>query len=618
MAVLKNIIRNKHFYYIVFSDAVIIVAAYLLSYLLRFEGMIPPEQWLIIKRTLPFIIPFKVFCFFLFNLYRGMWRYTSLEDLFNVFKATSLASICIVLMILYMSHFQGYPRSVFIIDWVLTFLFIGGSRVAVRVVLANNISSFWHFKKQNPLAKKLLIIGAGITGEKVLREILDNPGLKLYPIGFVDDDLSKQGKAIHGVQVLGTIDQIDHLEGRFEEIIIAIPSLKSGQMRRIVSACERTGKRYRTMPGIGELIDGKASVKRIRDVNIEDLLGREEIQLDVEAIDRFIHGKRILVTGAGGSIGSELVRQICRFHPDHLALLEFNEFNLFRIEMECMQSFQFILIKSYLTDIRDRTAIQKIFNDFQPEVVFHAAAYKHVTLQELNPRETVYNNIVGTRNLAEAAKQFGVERFVLVSTDKAVRPTNVMGASKRVAEMFLEGMNGDTKTRFMAVRFGNVLGSSGSVIPIFQQQITHGHPVTVTHPDVTRYFMSIPEAAQLILQASAMGNGREIFILDMGKPIKIVDMARDLIRLHGLEPDRDIPIRYIGLRPGEKLYEELITEGEGIIRTTHEKIRVIRGNHYDFEALNGLIDELIETADTCDGSAIKNKLKEIVPEYTPQ
>lgn len=603
-----------------FLDAVIIAAVYLFSNYLLLNGAITPEKWLNIKWTLLFIIPIKLVCFFIFNLYRGMWRFAGLNDLINVVKGSTLASLIIVLTILYINHFQGYLRSVFIIDWFLTILFIGAVRIAVRLALTNNVSSAWNLKRYRKMLsnKRLLIIGAGAAGEKVVREILDNPETKVYPVGFLDDDLSKQGKTIHGFSVLGSIEMIDGMGDMFDEILIAISSITGAQMRRIVSICERTGKRYRTMPSLGELIDGNTSMKTVRDVKFEDLLGREEICLDEKAIFNFLHGKRILVTGAGGSIGSEMVRQICRYGPQGLALLECSEFNLFQMEMECLQYFEAIPIKSYLSDIKDKKAMHNVFSDFRPEVVFHAAAYKHVPLQELNPRETVYNNIIGTRNLAETAKLFGVERFVLVSTDKAVRPTNIMGATKRVAEMYLECMNGDTKTRFMAVRFGNVLGSSGSVIPIFQKQIAQGRPVTVTHPDVTRYFMSIPEAAQLILQASVMGTGGEIFILDMGKPIKIVDMARDLIRLHGFEPDRDIPIRYIGLRPGEKLYEELMTEGEGIVATTHENIRVIRGNHYDFRQLNGLIDDLVETADTYNDSAIKDKLKKIVPEYTPQ
>jgi FlaA1/EpsC-like NDP-sugar epimerase len=358
-------------------------------------------------------------------------------------------------------------------------------------------------------------------------------------------------------------------------------------------------------------------MRAIREVRLEDLLGREEVLLDREGIARSLRGRRVLVTGAGGSIGSELVSQICRYEPEAIGLLDFSEFNLFRIEMACRQHCESIRIQTLLVDIRDRMALHRALTSFRPEVIFHAAAYKHVPLQELHPRETIRNNILGTRNMLEEANSCGAERFVLVSTDKAVRPTNVMGASKRVAEMLLEAMNGGG-ARFLAVRFGNVLGSSGSVIPLFQEQIAHGQPVTVTHPDVTRYFMSIPEAAQLILQAGAMGEGGEIFILDMGKPVKIADMARDLIRLHGLEPETDIPIHYIGLRLGEKLYEELITEGEGILATRHEKIRVLRANHHERAAMDTLIDELLTIAETCDETAIKRKLQEIVPDYTPQ
>ena len=352
---------------------------------------------------------------------------------------------------------------------------------------------------------------------------------------------------------------------------------------------------------------------------MEDLLGREEVRLEKDLLRLSYENKRILVTGAGGSIGRELVRQICRYRPARLGLLDFGEFNLFQAEMMCREDFPAILLSTYLTDIRDKGAILRTFGEFKPEVVFHAAAYKHVPIQELHPRETICNNVLGTRNLVEAANDEAVERFVLVSTDKAVRPTNVMGAAKRVAEIYLQGMNGNSSTRYMAVRFGNVLGSSGSVVPIFQQKIAQGQPVTVTDPEVTRYFMSIPEAAQLILQAGAMGQGGEIFILDMGKPIRIVDMARDLIRLHGLEPGKDIPIRFTGLRPGEKLYEELITVGEGIEGTTHEKIRVIRQKRSEsLEEIDRAIGDLIAVAESYDEWAIKQKLKEIVPEYTPQ
>jgi len=359
-------------------------------------------------------------------------------------------------------------------------------------------------------------------------------------------------------------------------------------------------------------------VKALREVRIEDILGRDEVRLERDLLKRSYEGKRVLITGAGGSIGSELVRQVCQIRPAAVGLLDFSEFNLFQIEMTQRQYFPHIPIETYLTDIRDLLAVRITMESFRPEVVFHAAAYKHVPLQELHPRETIYNNVAGTRNLASTAIAAGVERFVLVSTDKAVRPTNVMGAAKRVAEMYLASLTGHSMTCFVSVRFGNVLGSSGSVVPIFQQQISQGKPVTVTHPEVTRYFMSIPEAAQLILQAGAMGQGGEIFILDMGKPVKIVDMAREVIRLHGLEPDRDIPIEYIGLRPGEKLYEELITVGEGIMPTSHEKIKVIKGGQGDFKLLNDQITALITVADSYNDKAIKEKLHGIVPEYTPQ
>jgi FlaA1/EpsC-like NDP-sugar epimerase len=389
-------------------------------------------------------------------------------------------------------------------------------------------------------------------------------------------------------------------------------------LRRIVSLCEETGKQFRTLPGIWELIEGRVSIKGIRKVHMEDLLDREEIHLDEGEIRQYLKDKRILITGAGGSIGGELVMQICRFHPRAIAFIEFSEENLFKIAMECKQRFEFIPTSEFLLDIKNRASVGRAFREFNPDVVFHAAAYKHVPMQELNPWETAFNNISGTRNLVEAALENQTERFVLVSTDKAVRPTNVMGATKRVAEMLMECVNENTATRLMAVRFGNVLWSSGSAIPIFQKQISKGVPVTVTHPEITRYFMSISEAAQLILQAGAMGEGGEIFILDMGKSMRIVDLARDLIRLSGFEPERDIPIKFTGLRPGEKLYEELITEGEGIVATNHEKILVIRGNTRDRDVLNAKIDELLTVADMYDATAIKKKLQEIVPEYTPQ
>lgn len=618
---MTKLLRNSRNFYIIFViDAVLAAASFYLAYAIRFEFQIPVTEVQGMLRILPIVFIIKLSSFLIFRMYQGMWRYTSLPDLLNVARAVFASTAGIIIAVLVMYRFVGYPRSVFIIDGLLTFLFIGGIRVGIRLYFHRNTSKglFSLLSNEGTEKKKLLIIGAGNVGEKVLREILDNPSLKCIPAGFLDDEPGKLGRTIHGIQVLGTVDQIDSFRTLFDEILIAVASATGEQMRRIVAACAKTGKRFRTIPSIGELMDKRVSVKMVRDVTLQDLLGREEVKLNVDEISGYLHGKRILITGAGGSIGSELVRQVSRFHSGALALVEISEFNLFRIEMECYQRFASMKIFGFLVDIRDQESLNQVLKKFRPQVVFHAAAYKHVPLQEIYPWEAVRNNVLGTRNLIQAARDNAVERFVLVSTDKAVRPTNVMGATKRIAEKLVTSANGSANSHFMAVRFGNVMGSSGSVVPIFQEQIAWGGPVTVTHPEVTRYFMSIPEAAQLILEAGTMGKGGEIFILDMGEPVRIVDLARDLIRLQGYEPDQDIEIRYMGLRPGEKLYEELITRGEGIVKTEHEKIMVLRGNGCEAEGLQHQIDALLEIARSFDVVRIKQKLQEIVPEYTPE
>jgi len=616
---MKRQLRNPKFYLMILGDAAFVAAAFIASFFLRYDGQIPEWQWGYIEKALPLVVGVKLVMFLFFRLYRGMWRYTGLVDLLNVLKAGLLSSVILVLIILFFFRFVGYPRTVFVLDLILTLVLVGGIRIAIRIFMSEHLSSSWI---RRPLdarrGRKLLIIGAGHAGEKAMRESLDNPGLKVRVVGFLDDDKNKQGKAIHGAPILGAIDDIEQIGISYDEILIALPSAKSSEMRHIVSLCEKTGKRFRTMPSIGELINGKISMTASREVTLEDLFGREEIHLDQEKINRYLHDKRILITGAGGSIGTELVRQICRFDPRAVACFDFSEFNLFTIEMECRRLFPHVEIVPFLGDIRDGKTVRRVFGLFRPDVVFHAAAYKHVPMQELNPREAVTVNVMGTGNLVRAARDAGVECFVLVSTDKAVRPSNVMGATKRVAEMLVSDLNRRSGMRFIAVRFGNVLRSSGSVIPMFQEQIARGGPVTVTHPDITRYFMSISEAAQLILQAGAMGEGGEVFILDMGRPVRILDIARDLIRLHGLEPDEDIPIEIIGLRPGEKLYEELITVGEGIVPTGHQKIMVLRGLPSDGDKLWKQVQELLDLTDTFDDAAIKSKLQEIVPEYTPQ
>lgn len=594
-------------------DAIIVALSYVVSYLLRFEGTIPPEFRIGLWRTLPLVICVKLLFFYYFGLYRAMWRYTGIDDAINIVKGATAAGATIILIVLFLYRFEGFPRSAYIIDWGLTILLVGGVRVATRIYMNySGGASTKSLTAASPKRKRLLIIGAGAAGEKVVRELRENRNVRLQPMGFLDDAPEKSRRTIHGIKVLGRIDEIGKFSDLFDEILIAIPSAKSADMRRIVELCEQTSKMFRTLPSLGELINGHISVNTIREVSLADILGRDEISLDQEQIALFLRDKRVLVTGAGGSIGSELVRQICRFKPGALGLLDFSEYNLYRIDLETRRREPDLAISTFLTDIRDREVLARTFADFRPDIVFHAAAYKHVPLQEAHPREAVIANVMGTLNVAYAAVSCQTSTFILVSTDKAVRPTNVMGATKRLAEMIVLSLNGNHNTRFMAVRFGNVIGSSGSVIPLFQEQIARGGPVTVTHPEVVRYFMSIPEAAQLILQAGSMGEGGEIFILDMGEPVKIIDIARDLIRLHGLQPDVDIPIEFIGLRPGEKLYEELITDGEGITQTSHKKVFVLRGMPPDAAFIDQAISRLLAATQTFDDELIVSTLRSLI------
>ena len=625
---------QKNLLLVLFADSLLISAAWYGSFYLRFNFNIPSEFISMFSRTLPIVIPLKIITFYLFDLYRGMWRYVGLADLYKIITALITSSLLFALLINFSIGFSGFARSVLIIDFILSVILISGHRVSVRLYFwigAKNgkprISPFYMFKAiigrkaQASNRKRLLIIGAGDCGEKIYREIHDNPQLKYSVAGFIDDDSKKMGRQIHGVPVVGPINKIMHFVNllKADEAIIAIPSATSQQMRNIVNYSKESDIPFKTLPGMGELINGKVSVKAIRDVAYRDLLGREVIRLDEEIIGEYLEGTSVFISGAGGSIGSELCRQICRFKPQKVILYDQAESPLYNIEIELKQNFPYIEIIPVLSDIKSQSCLKVAFNKHFPNVVFHAAAYKHVPMLELNPWEAVKDNIIGTQQLVEVTKQFQVDRFVFVSTDKVVRPTNVMGASKRIAELIVQGQNGCnlSRTRFITVRFGNVLGSVGSVVPLFKKQIEIGGPVTVTHPDVMRYFMTIPEACQLILQAGAMGQGGEIFILDMGTPIKIVDMARDLIRLSGFEPEVDIKIEFTGLRPGEKLSEELITEGEGIVPTGHEKILVIRGQSCDQSFLTFHIGELKELAEKQDGVGIRKKIKEILPEYTP-
>lgn len=621
----------KNFLIVLAIDVFLVAFAWYFANLLRFNFDIPLDSMAAITRLVPIILGTKLVIFYLFDLYKGMWRYTSMVDLLNIIKASGISSLLVVTLVAFTHGLAGFARAAFIIDWGLTIFLIAGYRLGIRLYFwlgpKDRLSSFrfltlFKLKKGGRSgAKKLLILGAGDCGEKIYREIQDNAGLRYEVVGFLDDDLTKVGKLLHGVPILGTTSELKSFAQRIgaEETLIAIPSATSAQMRALVARCEESGLPSKTVPGMGELIDGKVSVKAIRDVDYRDLLGREVIRLDEDRIAAYLQKARVLVTGAGGSIGSELCRQICRFNPACLILYDRAESPLYEIDLELRTDYPEAKVVPVLGDIRDRSQLSRALSDYQPQVVFHAAAYKHVPMMELQPWKAVKNNILGTRHVMDLSREHGVERFVLVSTDKAVRPVNVMGASKRVAELLVQNQNGcdSARTKFITVRFGNVVGSVGSVVPLFKKQIERGGPVTVTHPDVTRYFMTIPEACQLILQAGAMGEGGEIFILDMGTPVRIVDMARDLIRLSGFEPAVDIKIEYVGLRPGEKLFEELITSGEGIVPTNHEKIMVLRGKTCDQERLNVVIEELTKLALEQNGAGIRSKLQEIVEDYRP-
>ncbi len=621
--------KNPNFYLMVITDVLLFTIALYLSYFFRFDFNVANINFEQIGNLLFWILPLKVVLFFSIGLYRGMWRYTSVRDFWLLAQACVLSTMIVMMTILMINRFAGYPRSVFIVDGVITFVLAGGARMAIRsffAVLSNQVTDM------NPsLMTKLtrvLIIGAGDAGEKILRETIDNYKLNYEVVGFIDDDPQKQGRTIHGVRVLGMVERLPKIlkQETVHQILIAVPSANGDQIRRIVDTCQKCNVSYKILPGIGDLIDGRVSVKLLRDISYEDLLGRSPVQLNVRDIRNYLDDKTILITGCGGSIGSELCRQVVKYQPHRLILLDSSESNLFNIQMEILNEHFFRYCEAILGHVQDETLMNDIFEKHKPQVVFHAAAYKHVPMMEKNPWQAVVNNIMGSRVVMEMAIKHHAERFVLVSTDKAVRPTNVMGASKRVTELIMQCQQGNG-TRFMAVRFGNVIGSSGSVIPLFRRQIEQGGPVTVTHPEINRFFMTIPEASQMILQAGTMGEGGEIFILRMGTPIRIADMARDLIRLSGKEPDVDIKIVFTGLREGEKLYEELITVGEDILPTSHKKVMVLKSNGFFHEAKNPTeakkylydqLDELEKMAKRHDAKGIKIKLKEIVPEYLPQ
>jgi FlaA1/EpsC-like NDP-sugar epimerase len=615
--------RNKNFYILAAADMLFFGLSLFLAYALRFSFNIPPSEMRRFLHILPYVVLTKFAVFLLRDAYRGMWRYTSITDIQRLLEATLLSSLLLVGGLTFAVRLQGYPRSVFLADFIFTFFFCGGIRGAIRTIYyPHGRSKLRYFAKNQPHrnATRLLLIGAGGAADKIIREVMGNPNSHYEIVCCLDDDTNKHNRSLLGVPIEGPIEKLTFYAQQFRarEVLICMPSASGARMRHVVEICETSGLTFRTVPSIASLIDGNLTISDLREVRFEDLLGRPANKLNNEEIGHYLTGKVVLVTGAGGSIGAELCRQIIRYEPARLLLIESSEFNLYNIEIELCTGKGFNAVCPIMGHVQDRPFMERIFAHYRPQVVLHAAACKHVPMVELNPWEGIHNNILGSHTVMDLAEKYEVERFVLISTDKAVRPTNVMGATKRAAELLLQSRP-PSKTRYMAVRFGNVVGSSGSVIPLFQQQIKAGGPVTVTHPDVTRYFMTIPEACQLVLQAGAIGEGGEIFVLEMGTPVKISDMAKDLIRLSGKKPDEDIPIIYTGLRPGEKLYEELITHGEGIVPTNHEKIMVLRRNDetHKRNTLLEHLDVLLACTAAYDVDRMKVILKEMIPEYVP-
>ncbi len=562
--------------FLLIADIILINVAIILSFWIRLPNFLRTPNFHAYQQIAFFFVALKLLSYWLFGLYGGIWRYSSINEAFSVFKAVTVASLATTGLVFFTQAFP-FPRSVILLDWFFNLLLIGGLRFIPR--LRRELG-----KRRIPPDKRLLIIGAGDAGEMVLREISKHPELGYKIIGFVDDDLKKVGRKIHNLEVLGTRKEIAEIifQKNIDEVIIAIPSASGEVTREIIREGEKARVKLRILPGMYKIIKGDVTINKIREVRLDDLLGRKPVEINIGEISQYLEGKSVLITGAAGSIGSELARQIMRFKPGKLFLLDNNENETYFLQMELMKKKPLFPIIFLINDIKEKDVLETIWKEHQPNVVFHVAAHKHVPLMEENIAEAVRNNVLGTKNLMEVANG-KAERFILISTDKAVNPKSIMGATKRITELMMQFFNDGTK--FCAVRFGNVLGSRGSVVPLFKKQIAEGGPVTVTHPEIKRYFMSISESVCLIIQAGAISNGGEIFVLDMGEPIKIINLAKDLITLSGLEPEVDIPIKITSIRPGEKLNEELLTATEGIKSTKKEKIFLAKPDTIDSEKL---------------------------------
>lgn len=577
---------------------------------LRFEGQVNGRYYVQLWSYLPILVLIQLATFYFFRLYHRLWRYASIRELISIVGAVTVSSV-IVGVYLIMAG-ATLPRSIYFLNWLFNIVLVGGSRLSLRV-----LHYLIRYTQCKPI-EKILIIGAGDAGAMIAREITQRYYETKKVLGFIDDSNYKVNQMVFGARVLGTRHDIARIvvEQGVNEIIIAMPSVSGAVVREIIQECKATTCVVKTLPGIYEIIDGKVSIQQLRNVDLEDLLRREPVKLNMAEITGYLQGKRVMITGAGGSIGSELCRQVAKMSPATLILLGKGENSIYEIDRELGQKYPELTLLPVIADVRDKDRIEAVFSQFRPQVVFHAAAHKHVPLMEVQPEEAVRNNIFGTQTVAEAANRFKTEIFVMISTDKAVNPTSVMGATKRVAELIIQHMSSisDT-TKYVAVRFGNVLGSRGSVIPLFKRQIADGGPITITHPDMKRYFMTIPEASQLVMQAGALAQGGEVFVLDMGEPVKIMDMACDLIELSGLVPHKDIKIQYSGLRPGEKLFEELLTAEEGTQATKHTKIFVANLKQVNEAKLTKVLLQLKNKQDN--SAAVKRLLSELIATYKP-
>ena len=591
-------------------DMILLNLSLYVSFVLRFDSFEPLRYQL---GFIPVITIIGIGSFYLSNLYNRLWKYASIGELKSVIKSAAIINL---LFMTYTYFFQiPLPRSIPLINFMLIVFTLGGLRFALRIV-----KDYLEQSKSKEPESNLLIIGAGDAAEMIIRELNKHPELNKRIVGLIDDAPEKRNLEIHGIRVIGNRYDIPDIisDNDVDEVIIAIPSAPGSDIKEIYKlASRKDGVSVKTVPGMYEILQGDVNLSQLREVKVEDLLRRDPVKLKTDKISAYIEGKRILVTGGGGSIGSELCRQVARFDPENIIIFDIYENNAYLLQRELNEKYPDLDVFIVIGDVRDADKLNYLFARFKPEVVFHAAAHKHVPLMENNPGEAVKNNIFGTKNVATMADRYGAEKFVQISTDKAVNPTNVMGATKRVAEMIIQDFDKRSMTDFAAVRFGNVLGSCGSVVPIFKDQIADGGPVTVTHEDVTRYFMTIPEAVQLVMQAGSISDGGEVFVLDMGEPVKIMDLARDLISLSGLEPGVDIEIEVIGLRPGEKLYEELMSDSENNQATEHQRIFISDlAERPEFDLMNEL-DRFWELIDRDNNSRLIDKLKDLVDTYEP-